>query len=93
MGVYDMVCGAFVWRAEVHHAGDGVPADRLARDGVPLLPFLRALGLAVGVLQQSPAERAPAALAAQQVPGRGVDREAFTASPLLPVPGEGGIVG
>ena len=72
---------------------DRVLADRLARGGVPLLPFLRALRLAVGVQQQSPAERAPAALAAQQVPGRGVDREAVAASPLLPVPGEGGVVG
>jgi hypothetical protein len=69
VGVYEVVCGAFVRRAEVRHAGDRVLADRLARGGVPLLPFLRALRLVVGVQQQSPAERAPAALAAQQVPG------------------------
>jgi len=82
-----MVCGAFVRRAEVRHGVDHVLADRRARGGVPLLPFLRALRLVVGVQEQSPAERAPAALAAQQVPGRGVDREAVAASPLLPVPG------
>src|SRR6516225_6283952 len=29
-----MVCGAFVRRAEVHHAGDRVLADRRARGGV-----------------------------------------------------------
>lgn len=52
----------------------------------------RALWLAVGVQEQSPAERAPSALEAQQLPGRGIDREAGAASPLLLVPGEGGIV-
>src|SRR5436305_10045399 len=52
-----------------------VLADRLARGGVPLLPFFRALWLAVGVQQQTPAERAPAVLAAQQVPGGRVHRE------------------
>ena len=70
-GVYEVVCDTFVRRAEVHHGVDRVLADRLARGGVALLPFLRALGLVVGVQEQSPAERAPAALAAQQVPGRG----------------------
>src|SRR5436305_15089645 len=70
-----------------------VLADRLARGGVPLLPFFRALWLAVGVQQQTPAERAPAVLAAQQVPGGRVHREPGAASPLLPVPGEGGVIG
>ena len=93
VGVYEMVRGAFVRRAEVRHAGDRVLADRLARGGVPLLPFTRALRLVVGVQQQSPAERAPAALAAQQVPGGRVHREPGAASPLVPVPGEGGVVG
>ncbi|MGH3259756.1 MAG: hypothetical protein ACRDOU_30895, partial [Streptosporangiaceae bacterium] len=53
---------------------------------MPLLPFLRALGLMVGVQEQSPAEGAPAALAAQQVPGRRVHREAVAACPALPRP-------
>ena len=92
VGVYEMVRGAFVRRAEVHHAGDRVLADRLARGGVPLLPFLRAWRLVVGVQQQSPAERAPAALAAQQVPGGRIDREPGAVVPLVPVPGEGGVV-
>jgi hypothetical protein len=34
-----MVRGAFVRHAEGHHAGDRVLEDRLARGGVPLLPF------------------------------------------------------
>ena len=72
MCVYEVVCDSSVRGAEVRHAVDRVLADRLARDGVPLLPFLRALGLAVSVQERSPAERAPAALAAQQVPGRGL---------------------
>jgi len=87
-----MVCGAFIRRAGVHHAGDRVFADRLARGGVPLLPFAGALELVVGMQQQSPAERAPAALAAQQVPGGRVHREPGAAPPLVPVPGEGGVV-
>src|SRR5205814_2880541 len=93
MGVYEMVRGAFVRRAEVHHAGDRVLADRLARSGVPLLPVLRVLRRVLGVQEQSPAERAPAALAAQQVPGGRIDREPGAAAPLIPVSGPGGVIG
>jgi hypothetical protein len=46
----------------------------------------------VGVQQQSPAEWAPAVLAAQQVPGGRVHRQPGAAPPLVPVSGEGGIV-
>ena len=60
------------WRAKVHHGGDGLLAGGLPDDGVPLLPLALVVRLVAGVEQQSPAEWAPAALAAQQVPGRGL---------------------
>jgi excisionase family DNA binding protein len=49
-----MVCGAFVRRAEVRHAGDRVFADRRACGGVPLLPFLRALDRGAEPVASSP---------------------------------------
>src|ERR1051325_7773913 len=76
VGVYQVVCGLLAWRAEVHHGGDGLLADGLPDGGVPLLPLALVVRLVAGVKQQPPAEGAPAALAAQQVPGRGADRRA-----------------
>jgi hypothetical protein len=74
VGVYEVVCGLLAWRAEVHHGGEGLLAEGLPDGGVPLLPLALVVRLVAGVEQQSPAEGAPAVLAAQQVPGRGADR-------------------
>src|SRR5262249_5152876 len=88
-----MVGGLLAWRAEVHRGGDRLLADRLPDDGVPLLPLALVVRLVAGVEQQSPAEGAPAALAAQQVPGRRADRGPGALAALGPVPGQGGIIG
>src|SRR5204862_383985 len=88
-GGQDSVCGLLAWRAEVHHGGEGLLADGLPDGGVPLLPLALVVRLVAGVEQQPPAEGAPAALAAQQVPGRGTDRWADALSALGPVSGQG----
>ena len=93
VGVYEVVCGLLAWRAEVHHGGDRLLADRLPDDGVPLLPLALVVRLVAGVEQQPPAEGAPAVLAAQQVPGRGADRGPDALAALGPVSGQGGVIG
>src|SRR5712664_447425 len=92
-GVYEVVCGLLAWRAEVHHGGDRLLAEGLPDGGVPLLPLALVVRLVAGVEQQSPAEGAPAVLAAQQVPGRWADRRADALAALGPVSGQGGVIG
>src|SRR2546430_10151656 len=53
---------------------DVLPGHRFAGGAMPLLPFLGAVGFAVGVQEQVVADRAAAVLAAEQAQGAGFER-------------------
>ena len=61
VGVYEEGCDAFI-RCAGTRDDDRMFADRLAGGREPLFPLARGLGFAVGVQQQSSAERAAAVL-------------------------------
>src|SRR5258707_1562026 len=71
--VDEAVCDLLARRAEVHHGGDRFLADRFPDDRMPLLPLALVVRLVAGGRAQPPAERAPAVLAAQEVPARARD--------------------
>src|SRR2546421_4244661 len=72
---------------------DVLSGHRFAGGAMPLLPFLGAVGFAVGVQEQVVADRAAAVLAAEQAQGAGVERGCALAAPGGPVLGLGGVVG
>src|SRR6266545_2598858 len=73
---------------------DRLFGDRLAGGPQPLLPFVGALWLVVGVQEEPAADRTAAALLAEQPQDGQIDRRGYClASPLGPVGGQGGVVG
>src|SRR6266508_2872319 len=73
---------------------DRLFGDRLAGGPQPLLPFVRALWLVVGVQEEPGADRTAAVLLAEQSQDGQLDRRGCSlASPLGPVGGQGGVVG
>ena len=74
-------------------ACDELPGDRFAGGAVPPLPFLGRMGLPVGVQEQVRADRAAPVLHLEQAQGAAVERGLVPAAPLVPVGGQGGVVG
>jgi hypothetical protein len=84
---------AGVIRRAALSACDELPGDRFAGGAVPLLPFFGSVGLPPGVQEQVRADRAASVLCLEQAQGAAVERGLVPAAPLVPVAGQGGVVG